>query len=154
MNAFDYRQPDTPEEALTLLHDLGEDARVIAGGTALVIMLKQRLVMPEDFDPLDCLATSSTVGQCAVPVPNKPSDSDGFYAAAAAQTDSVVTVNLNEVFCTTAPVCLPMDGDSVVWRDDHHYTAEYVEAKREGVWQALEDAGALGRGCGGLWHAR
>jgi carbon-monoxide dehydrogenase medium subunit len=47
MNAFDYRQPDTPEEALTLLHDLGEDARVIAGGTALVIMLKQRLVMPE-----------------------------------------------------------------------------------------------------------
>ena len=110
------------------------------------VAVVQRLVMPEDFDPLDCLATSSTVGQCAVPVPNKPSDSDGFYAAAAAQTDSVVTVNLNEVFCTTAPVCLPMDGDSVVWRDDHHYTAEYVEAKREGVWRALEDAGALGRG--------
>jgi carbon-monoxide dehydrogenase medium subunit len=47
MKPFDYRQPDTPEEALALLHDLGEDARVIAGGTALVIMLKQRLVIPE-----------------------------------------------------------------------------------------------------------
>jgi carbon-monoxide dehydrogenase medium subunit len=47
MNPFDFRQPDTLEEALTLLHDLGEDARVIAGGTALVIMLKQRLVMPD-----------------------------------------------------------------------------------------------------------
>jgi aerobic carbon-monoxide dehydrogenase medium subunit len=47
MKGFDYRQPDTPEEALALLHDLGEDARVIAGGTALVIMLKQRLVMPD-----------------------------------------------------------------------------------------------------------
>jgi carbon-monoxide dehydrogenase medium subunit len=35
------------EEALTLLRDLGEDARVMAGGTALVIMLKQRLVMPD-----------------------------------------------------------------------------------------------------------
>jgi len=47
MNSFDLRQPDTLEEALTLLHDLGEDARVMAGGTALVIMLKQRLVMPD-----------------------------------------------------------------------------------------------------------
>jgi hypothetical protein len=28
MNAFDFRQPDTVEETLTLLHDLGEDARV------------------------------------------------------------------------------------------------------------------------------
>jgi carbon-monoxide dehydrogenase medium subunit len=47
MNSFDFRQPDTLEEALTLLHDRGEDARVMAGGTALVIMLKQRLVMPD-----------------------------------------------------------------------------------------------------------
>ena len=30
-----------------MLRDLGEDARVIAGGTALVIMLKQRLLMPD-----------------------------------------------------------------------------------------------------------
>jgi carbon-monoxide dehydrogenase medium subunit len=47
MNPFDFRQPATLPEALTLLHDLGEEARVMAGGTALVIMLKQRLVMPE-----------------------------------------------------------------------------------------------------------
>lgn len=47
MNTFDYRQPDTTEEALALLHELGENARIIAGGTALVIMMKQRLVMPE-----------------------------------------------------------------------------------------------------------
>jgi carbon-monoxide dehydrogenase medium subunit len=47
MNAFDYRQPETLEEALALLHELGEDARVIAGGTALIIMMKQRLVMPD-----------------------------------------------------------------------------------------------------------
>ena len=47
MNPFDFRQPDTVEEAITLMHDLGEDARVMAGGTALVIMLKQRLVMPD-----------------------------------------------------------------------------------------------------------
>jgi carbon-monoxide dehydrogenase medium subunit len=47
MNPFDFRQPDTVEEVLTLMRDLGEDARVMAGGTALMIMLKQRLVMPD-----------------------------------------------------------------------------------------------------------
>jgi aerobic carbon-monoxide dehydrogenase medium subunit len=47
MNPFDFRQPDTLQEALSLLHDLGDDAKVMAGGTALVIMMKQRLVMPD-----------------------------------------------------------------------------------------------------------
>ena len=35
------------------------------------VAVVQRLVMPEDFNPLDCLASSSTVGQCSVPVPNR-----------------------------------------------------------------------------------
>jgi carbon-monoxide dehydrogenase medium subunit len=47
MNPFEYREPDTLEETLALLRERGEDARVIAGGTALVIMMKQRLVMPQ-----------------------------------------------------------------------------------------------------------
>jgi carbon-monoxide dehydrogenase medium subunit len=44
---FDYRAPTQLDEALDLLKQHGEDARVIAGGTALVIMMKQRLVRPE-----------------------------------------------------------------------------------------------------------
>jgi carbon-monoxide dehydrogenase medium subunit len=47
MNPFEYREPETLEETLTLLRDRGDDARVMAGGTALVIMMKQRLVMPQ-----------------------------------------------------------------------------------------------------------
>jgi aerobic carbon-monoxide dehydrogenase medium subunit len=62
MNAFDYRQPDTPEEALALLHELGEDAKVIAGGTALVIMLKQRLVVPDCLISLQKLRGLDHVG--------------------------------------------------------------------------------------------
>ncbi len=46
MNPFDYREPDTLEEALALLRDHGEEGKILAGGTALVIMLKQRLVRP------------------------------------------------------------------------------------------------------------
>ena len=47
MNAFDFRTPRTVEEALALLREHGDDAKVIAGGTALVTMMKQRLVRPE-----------------------------------------------------------------------------------------------------------
>ena len=47
MNPFTFHTPETLDEALTLLHDHGEDAKVMAGGTALVIMMKQRLVVPD-----------------------------------------------------------------------------------------------------------
>ena len=46
MNAFDYRAPRTVDEALAILQEYGDDARVIAGGTALVTMMRQRLVRP------------------------------------------------------------------------------------------------------------
>jgi aerobic carbon-monoxide dehydrogenase medium subunit len=46
VSAFDYRAPRTVDEALAILGEYGEDARVIAGGTALVTMLRQRLVRP------------------------------------------------------------------------------------------------------------
>ena len=41
---FDYLRPDTVEEALTLLAEYGDDARVLAGGQSLVPMLNLRIV--------------------------------------------------------------------------------------------------------------
>jgi carbon-monoxide dehydrogenase medium subunit len=46
VNAFDYRAPRLIDEALAVLREYGDDARVIAGGTALVTMMRQRLVRP------------------------------------------------------------------------------------------------------------
>jgi len=46
VNAFDYRAPRAVDEALAILQEYGDDARVIAGGTALVTMMRQRLVRP------------------------------------------------------------------------------------------------------------
>jgi len=46
VNAFDYRAPRTLEEVLAILREHGDEARVIAGGTALVTMMRQRLVRP------------------------------------------------------------------------------------------------------------
>ncbi|MDH3675715.1 MAG: xanthine dehydrogenase family protein subunit M [Anaerolineae bacterium] len=43
---FEYVQPHTLPEALTALAQHGDEAKIIAGGTAVVLMLQQRLIAP------------------------------------------------------------------------------------------------------------
>ena len=45
--SFEYHRPASVEEAVALLGQLGEDARVLAGGHSLVPMMKLRLAQPE-----------------------------------------------------------------------------------------------------------
>jgi aerobic carbon-monoxide dehydrogenase medium subunit len=47
MIRFDYQEPTTLKKAFGLIEKHGEDARVIAGGTSLIIMMRQRLLMPK-----------------------------------------------------------------------------------------------------------
>lgn len=47
MIPFELHVPTRVDEALDLLERYGEDARPIAGGTALVLLMQQRLVRPE-----------------------------------------------------------------------------------------------------------
>ncbi len=44
---FDYVRPDTIDEAIEILAEHGDDARVLAGGQTLLAMLNLRLVAPE-----------------------------------------------------------------------------------------------------------
>ena len=46
MIRFDYQEPTTLKKAFRLLDKYGDDARAIAGGTSLLIMMRQRLLMP------------------------------------------------------------------------------------------------------------
>ena len=43
---FEFHRPTTLEETCDLLETYGDDARIMAGGTALVLMMKQRLSQP------------------------------------------------------------------------------------------------------------
>jgi carbon-monoxide dehydrogenase medium subunit len=58
VNAFDYRAPRELNEALAILHEYGDEAKVVAGGTALVTMLRQRLLSPA------CLVSLREVAGC------------------------------------------------------------------------------------------
>ncbi len=56
---FDYYDPATEEEALTLLADFGADAKILAGGQSLMPLLNMRLVEPAvliDINRLDALS--------------------------------------------------------------------------------------------------
>jgi 2-furoyl-CoA dehydrogenase FAD binding subunit len=44
---FDYLRPDSVEEALAMLGESGEEARLLAGGQSLMAMLNMRLVEPK-----------------------------------------------------------------------------------------------------------
>src|SRR5258706_6978393 len=47
MIRFDYLEPPTLNKALALMEKHGDGGRVIAGGTSLLIMMRQRLLMPK-----------------------------------------------------------------------------------------------------------
>jgi len=47
MIRFDYQEPTTLKKAFSLMEKYGDDARVMAGGTALIIMMRQRLLTPK-----------------------------------------------------------------------------------------------------------
>jgi 2-furoyl-CoA dehydrogenase FAD binding subunit len=68
---FDYARPDTVDEAVALLAEYGDDARVLAGGQSLVAMLNLRLADPsllidisrlEELDTIRGLADRIEVG--------------------------------------------------------------------------------------------
>ena len=46
MTPFEYRTPKNLKEVHANLKEFGSDAKLVAGGTALIIMMKQRLVRP------------------------------------------------------------------------------------------------------------
>lgn len=56
MTPFTYCEPKTLDEALTLLRKHGDDAKVIAGGTGLINLMKQGLTRPRVLIGLKSLA--------------------------------------------------------------------------------------------------
>lgn len=47
LNHFEYFAPKTPGEALDLVGRLGNKARILAGGTDLLVMMKEKMLKPE-----------------------------------------------------------------------------------------------------------
>ena len=67
--AFEYHRPATVDEALSLLGEYGDDAKLLAGGHSLLPAMKLRLSSPShliDIGQLDELQQISVDGNCVV----------------------------------------------------------------------------------------
>lgn len=53
LHAFEYHAPKTISEALDLVADLGEKAKILAGGTDLMIHLKEDMIQTENIIDLN-----------------------------------------------------------------------------------------------------
>ena len=61
LHDFTFHRPSTLPEALALLDEHGYDARPFAGGTALVVLMKQSLALPEHLVSLDGIEGMSEI---------------------------------------------------------------------------------------------
>lgn len=52
---FDYHAPQSLEEALSLLREYGDDAKILSGGHSLIPMMKLRLAQPEHVVDINAL---------------------------------------------------------------------------------------------------
>lgn len=105
MRPFEYLEPDTLDEALALLAADADDTHVMAGGTSLVILMKQDLVRPariiglRRLDELRAIDVDGglRLGALATHAALARSDAVRAHAAALASTfGSVATVRIRE----------------------------------------------------------
>ncbi len=85
MRTFEYRTPETIDEAISLLKEAGGSARPLAGGTDLVVQMKERATRfpyPETIVSLDRVAELRTIDF---------SDSDGLRIGSGATMSDVAT---------------------------------------------------------------
>lgn len=120
--AFDYHAPESLEEAISKLGELGEEARVLAGGQSLIPMMKLRLAVPSALvdinriPGLDSIESSNghlkvgaLVRHADVVASDVVSAGNGTVASAAPWISDPIVRNLGTV-CGSVAHCDP-EGD-------------------------------------------
>ena len=80
---------------------------------------------------------------CHAPGDRGTSPTDALLIAEAAREPELYTVDLNPALCPSAPLCQAVVDGEIVWRDDHHVTARFAQARRQQVWRLIRRTGVL-----------
>lgn len=110
MARFDYFEPSHPDELLHLLGRYGGEAKIIAGGQSLLILIRQGLVRPKVLISLDKISSlrqvswdgdglilGAMVTQSEIAAEDKARDNFDVLAQAASRVGSVHVRNLGTV---------------------------------------------------------
>ncbi|CAN5598545.1 acyltransferase family protein [soil metagenome] len=126
-----------------------ETARVITCTCAKLVIVRSMIgtggYALGGFDPIECLAAASTLADCAVSVPLDQPHVDGTYVVLDATDPDIGTIDVNPIVCPAPPLCSPVDGDLVVWKDPDHVTARFFTRHRAALYRLLRQTGLLER---------
>ena len=100
---FDYRRPDTLDEALTLLSE-NEDAKILAGGHSLIPAMKLRLAMPSLLVDIGRIKDLSYIRE----------ENGGIVIGAATTHYQIESSDLLKTICPLLPQCASHIGDMQV----------------------------------------
>ncbi|MCW2783677.1 MAG: acyltransferase [Marmoricola sp.] len=106
------------------------------------VLLLQSVLDASPALPLNCLARSTRLSQCAVKYPTVFPASDGYMQALAASLAGVSTASIDPVVCPTPPLCVPYRGGQIVFRDRHHIMTGFAVANRAKIWDLFVRSGA------------
>ncbi|SFH91789.1 hypothetical protein SAMN05216561_103141 [Nocardioides psychrotolerans] len=95
------------------------------------------------FDPIDCLAVADRVADCAVQPPLEEPAVDNVYGVLDTKDSGIATIDLTDVICPDRPLCHPIKGRTVIWKDSDHITSTWFVQQREAVWRRLLATGLL-----------
>lgn len=119
-------------------------AEIRAAGPRLVIM---QSIFGTDgygilgFDPIECLASADALADCAVVPPLERPAVDSVYEVLALEDSDIATIDLTNVVCPDRPLCAPVKGHTVIWKDRDHVTASWFMQRRDAVWRRLVATG-------------
>ncbi len=95
------------------------------------------------FDPLDCLSAADTLADCAVYPPLQRPAVDSAYETLDVTRDTVGTIDLNPIIRPDLPVCAPVIGKTVVWKDPDHVTTRVLSERSDQIWNQLTATGLV-----------
>jgi peptidoglycan/LPS O-acetylase OafA/YrhL len=96
-----------------------------------------------DFDPLKCLARSSTIEQCRYQTARPASDLENLYRDIAQHDPKVRSLDLDKAVCPLFPICDPIVNGLIVKFDSSHLTIEFAQSLAPVVDTYLKSVGIL-----------
>ncbi|WP_372727153.1 acyltransferase family protein [Nocardioides sp.] len=133
----------TPGLAELNLTTINQTLATIEEAGAQAVIVETPLIARDSLgNPLECLSAAETTDQCRVPI-SPLHDVDAYYRTAAATSEAIHSITLNDVMCPAWPVCDPMLGRIPVWRDGVHFHPRALVRKRDAIWEKLTATGAF-----------
>lgn len=122
-----------------------ESVDLIVGSGASMVLIEPIPRALQNFDPLTCLGRESHLESCRFEASDEPHWYELDLRAVAAANEQVQVLDLDRLICPALPICDPMRGDLVVFRDGAHITQTFAMTLADEIAEALIATGRLQR---------